>query len=192
MDLPVVTYEKEEYVETASGNKICKKNTIASNTIFGTQNIIISGKTIIQKDVILRGDLAVIRIGRYCIVQRGTIIRPSLKQFVRKPTMFPVTIGDSVFVEEECVINAAYIGSFVHVGARSVLGRACTIKECCRVLPDSVVSADAVFPPFSTIGGNPARIVGQEPECTENLMVEATTMYYDNFVPSNLPKASFA
>ncbi|XGW19810.1 hypothetical protein V3C99_003555 [Haemonchus contortus] len=145
-----------------------------------------------QKDVIIRGDLAAIRSGRFCIIRKGTLIRPSSKKFSKGVTLFPVHIGDHVMIEEDCVISAAQICSFVHIGAGSVIGGSAVLKECCRVLPGSVVAADSVFPPYSTIAGNPARVIGQEPECTEDLMTEATKQYYDNFQPSNMPKASFA
>ncbi|KAK5973365.1 actin, partial [Trichostrongylus colubriformis] len=192
MDLPIVNYLKEEYVETNSGNKICKVHSTKDSTICGTQNIVLNGKNIVQKDVIIRGDLAAIRSGRFCIIRKGTLIRPSSKKFSKGVTLFPVHIGDHVMIEEDCVISAAQICSFVHIGAGSVIGGSAVLKECCRVLPGSVVAADSVFPPYSTIAGNPARVIGQEPECTEDLMTEATKQYYDNFQPSNMPKASFA
>ncbi|CAB3408948.1 unnamed protein product [Caenorhabditis bovis] len=187
MDLSVVNYDEAEFAKTNTGNKVSKKHAIT-----GTQNIIISGKTIIEEGVSIRGDLAAAKIGKYCILKRKSIIRPCLKIFSKKPTMCNVTIGDFVFIEEECVLNASQIYSFVHIGARSVLGNGCVIRECSRILPDTVVPPDIVFPPFSTIGGNPARVVGAEPACTESLMIEACTMYYDNFVPHSTHKTSFA
>ncbi|KIH57399.1 bacterial transferase hexapeptide repeat protein, partial [Ancylostoma duodenale] len=110
---------------------------------------------IVQKDVVIRGDLAAIRSGRFCIIRKGTIIRPSSKKFSKGVTLFPVHIGDHVMIEEDCVISAAQICSFVHIGAGSVIGGSAVLKECCRVLPGSVVAADSVFPPYSTIAGNP-------------------------------------
>lgn len=34
---------------------------------------------------------------------------------------FPIHIGDYVVIEDDCVINAASIGSFVHIGKGSVI-----------------------------------------------------------------------
>ncbi|KIH66128.1 bacterial transferase hexapeptide repeat protein [Ancylostoma duodenale] len=155
MDLQIINYAKEEYVETNSGNKICKVHSTKDSTICGTQNIVLNGKNIVQKDVVIRGDLAAIRSGRFCIIRKGTIIRPSSKKFSKGVTLFPVHIGDHVMIEEDCVISAAQICSFVHIGAGSVIGGSAVLKECCRVLPGSVVAADSVFPPYSTIAGNP-------------------------------------
>uniref|UniRef100_A0A1I7TKR6 Dynactin subunit 5 n=1 Tax=Caenorhabditis tropicalis TaxID=1561998 RepID=A0A1I7TKR6_9PELO len=178
MDLPIVYYDETEWAKTHTGNKVNKKHAIA-----GTQNIVIAGKTIIEEGVTIRGDLATVKIGKYCVLKTKCDIRPCLKIFSKKPTMCNVIIGDYVYIEEECVVNASQIFAFVHLGARAILGNGCVIRECSRVLPDTVVPPDAIFPPFSTIGGNPARVIGAEPLCTENLMTEALTMYYDNFVP---------
>lgn len=34
---------------------------------------------------------------------------------------FPLHIGDHVFIEEDCVVNAAQIGSYVHIGKNCVI-----------------------------------------------------------------------
>ncbi|KIH91126.1 dynactin 5 [Sporothrix brasiliensis 5110] len=43
---------KGEYIETDTGNKVSRKATLV-----GTQNIILGGKSVIQQDVMIRGDL---------------------------------------------------------------------------------------------------------------------------------------
>jgi len=47
-----------------------------------------------------------------------------------------------------------------------------------------VVAADSVVPPFSILEGNPARVVGEMPECTPDLMMQLTRDFYDNFQPA--------
>ena len=34
---------------------------------------------------------------------------------------FPLHIGDHVIIEEDCVINAAQVGSYVHIGKNCVI-----------------------------------------------------------------------
>jgi len=36
---------------------------------------------------------------------------------------FPVNIGESVFIDEDCVVSAASIGSYVHIGKGAVVVR---------------------------------------------------------------------
>lgn len=47
----------------------------------GSQNIVLHGKVIVHSDAIIRGDLANVRTGRYCIISKNAIIRPSFKKF---------------------------------------------------------------------------------------------------------------
>lgn len=47
----------------------------------GSQHIVLNGKVIVQTGAIIRGDLAVVRTGRYCVISQKAVIRPSFKQF---------------------------------------------------------------------------------------------------------------
>jgi dynactin-5 len=76
-----------EYIETDTGNKVARKATLV-----GTQNIMLGGKTVIQPEVMIRGDLVrtiqassqsgaapnntAVSIGRYCFLSRGCCLRP--------------------------------------------------------------------------------------------------------------------
>ena len=73
---------KGEYIETDTGNKVSRKS-----NILGSQNIILGGKTIIQADCTVRGDLrraaapgqhgnVAIAIGRYCFLARSCVLKP--------------------------------------------------------------------------------------------------------------------
>uniref|UniRef100_A0A915M1M4 Actin-related protein n=1 Tax=Meloidogyne javanica TaxID=6303 RepID=A0A915M1M4_MELJA len=95
MELGVVLYDQSEIVITSQGNKISRKA-----KTYGTQNIRLSGYTIVMRDVLLRGDLAQIRYGKYCVLQEGTIVRPPSKCFSNGLVFFPVHFGDYVFIEK--------------------------------------------------------------------------------------------
>ncbi|KAF4164576.1 hypothetical protein CNMCM6936_008995 [Aspergillus lentulus] len=88
---------KGEYIETDTGNKISRRS-----QIHGTQHIILGGKTVIQADAVIRGDLyrsssssssstsadgssrpsqpstpsVAITIGRYSYISRQAVLRP--------------------------------------------------------------------------------------------------------------------
>lgn len=109
----------------------------------GSQNIILVGKVIVQKDAIVRGDLANVRTGRYCIISKNSVIRPPYKRFNHgyvlieqnkdipvettyeiyffRVAFFPIRIGDNVFIGENSVISAADIGSYVYIGKNVVI-----------------------------------------------------------------------
>ena len=70
MELPDVHFNKSEYIETASGNRVSR-----ASVLCGSQNIILNGKNIVQSEAIIRGDLANVRVGRHCIISSKAVIR---------------------------------------------------------------------------------------------------------------------
>lgn len=69
-----------------------------------------------------------------------------------------------MFVGEGAVVQAATIGSHVHIGHNAVVGEFAIIKDYVRILPDTVIPANMVIPSFSIVAGQPARVVGEVPE----------------------------
>ncbi|KAK8209630.1 trimeric LpxA-like protein [Phyllosticta capitalensis] len=171
---------KGEYIETDSGNKVSRRAHIS-----GTANITLGGKTVIQSDVVLRGDLHrlkssssqtasgsssapsssqhsnAISIGRCTIISPGTTIRPPSRLSRGTLSHYPMKIGDNVFIGPGCRISAASISSHVHVGAGAVLEPFCIIRDNVKVLPHAVVPANMVVPSNSVVGGRPARVVAE-------------------------------
>ncbi|KAH8896475.1 trimeric LpxA-like protein [Thozetella sp. PMI_491] len=162
-----------EYIETDTGNKVARKATLV-----GTQNIMLGGKTVIQPEVMIRGDLArsapasggapanntAVAIGRYCFLSRGCCLRPPGRMYKGGFTYMPLRIGDHVFVGPTSVIQAASIGSHVHIGTGVVIGEFAIIKDYVRILDGSVVPPNMVIPSFSVVAGKPARVIDEVPE----------------------------
>uniref|UniRef100_A0AC34GCI5 Dynactin subunit 5 n=1 Tax=Panagrolaimus sp. ES5 TaxID=591445 RepID=A0AC34GCI5_9BILA len=86
-------------------------------------------------------------------------------------------------IEEDCVIEAVQIGSYVHIGAGSIIGNGVIVKDCSIILPKSVIPPNQIIPPFTVFGGNPAKQIEDAPETTQILMTQATTDYYQQYVP---------
>ncbi|KAK3900065.1 trimeric LpxA-like protein [Staphylotrichum tortipilum] len=166
-----------EYIETDTGNKVARKATLV-----GTQNIILGGKTVIQPDVMIRGDLVrtiqpasqsatgaapnntAVSIGRYCFLSRGCCLRPPGRLYKGAFTYMPLRIGDHVFVGPASVVQAASIGSHVHIGAKVAIGEFAIVKDYVRILDGTVVPPHMVIPSFSIVAGQPARLIGEVPE----------------------------
>uniref|UniRef100_T1J1I0 Dynactin subunit 5 n=1 Tax=Strigamia maritima TaxID=126957 RepID=T1J1I0_STRMM len=178
MELGTINYSKPEYIETASGNKVSRQSVLC-----GSQNIVLNGKTIIQSDCIVRGDLANVRIGRHCIISKRTVIRPPFKKFSKGVAFFPLHIGDHVFIDEDSVVNAAQIGSYVYIGKNCVIGRRCVLKDCCKIADNTVLPPETVVPTFTIYSGSPGMCTGELPECTQDLMIDYSKSYYQNFIP---------
>ncbi|KAF7994579.1 hypothetical protein HCN44_004051 [Aphidius gifuensis] len=174
-----IYYNKAEYVETASGNKVSRQTVLC-----GSQNIVLHGKVIVQSDAIIRGDLANVRTGRYCIISKNVVIRPPFKKFSKGVAFFPLQMGDHVFVGERAVVNAAVVGSYVYIGKNAIIGRRCILKDCCYIEDGAVVPPETIVPSFTRFSGNPASPTEDLPECTLDLMVDFTKNYYQHFIPA--------
>ncbi|KAE9544528.1 hypothetical protein AGLY_000069 [Aphis glycines] len=178
MELQDTFYSKSEYVETTTGNKVSRQA-----QIYGSQNIILNGKVILQSGVMIRGDLASVKMGRYCFVGRGSVVRPPCKKFSGGFTYFALQIGDHVHIGEQSVIQAAIIGSYVHIGKNVVIGKRCILKDCCMIGDNTVLAPDTVVPSFTHYSGSPGIQIGQLPVCTQDLSTDYTKSFYDHFVP---------
>ncbi|TQV95364.1 hypothetical protein V2A60_009598 [Cordyceps javanica] len=173
---------KGDYIETDTGNKVARKAVLV-----GTQNIVLGGKTVIQPDVMIRGDLVrtapssssssstssssgaatsntAVAIGRYCFLSRGVVLRPPGRMYKGAYTYMPLRLGDHVFVGSGSVVQAASVGSHVSIGRGCTVGEFAILKDYVKVLDGAVIPAFAVIPSFSIVAGQPARVVGEIPE----------------------------
>ncbi|KAF2838318.1 dynactin subunit 5 [Patellaria atrata CBS 101060] len=164
---------KGEYIETDSGNKVSRKASIA-----GTANITLGGKTVIQSDVILRGDLhrlpstkpdgtgiphapTAISIGRCTVISSGCVLRPPSRLSRGTYSFYPMKIGDNVFIGHHSIVQAASISSHVYIAEHCVLQPFCIVKENVKILSHTVVPANMVIPSNSLVAGRPARVIGE-------------------------------
>lgn len=76
----------------------------------------------------------------------------------------PLRLGDHVFVGHDSIVQAATIGSHVHIGGNVSVGAFAIIKDYVRVLDGSVIPPSMVIPSFSIVAGQPAQIIGEVPE----------------------------
>jgi dynactin-5 len=149
----------------------------------GTHNIMLGGRAVIQPEVMIRGDLVrtapssssgssgaapasttAVALGRYCFLAKGALLRPPGRIYKGVFTYMPLRMGDHVFVGQGTVVQAATVGSHVHIGRDCSIGEFAIIKDCVRILDGSVVPPNMVIPSFSIVGGQPARLVGELPE----------------------------
>jgi dynactin-5 len=169
---------KGNYIETDTGNKVAR-----GAVLVGTQNIMLGGKTVIQPEAMIRGDLVrtipssstaagaaaptsntAVAIGRYCFLSRGVMLRPPGRIHKGSFTYFPLRIGDHVFFGQGSVIQAASIGSHVSIGKNCAVNEFAIIKDYVKILDGTVVPSFMVIPSFSIVAGHPARVVGEIPE----------------------------
>ena len=175
---PSSTKPRGDYIETDTGNKVARRS-----QLYGTQNIILGGRTTIQPDVCIRGDLVraapptkdpkdpnksgasatntSVMVGRYTFVSTGSILRPPHRLHKGTVSYHPLKIGDHTFIGERCIIEAASIGDHVFIGKGAVVGKMVIIKDWVKVLEGAVLAAGTVVPSGCVVGGRPARVVGE-------------------------------
>ncbi|KNC52070.1 dynactin subunit 5 [Thecamonas trahens ATCC 50062] len=177
--MEVVEYNPEEWIETASGNKVSR-----ASVLCGSQNIILNGKSLVLPGSIIRGDLAAVRIGRYCVISDRVVLRPAYKALPKGLNYFQLSLGDCVYVGKDAVVEAASIGSHVIIGEGAIVSKRAVILDCCEILPGAVVPEDAVIPPFSIYGGNPAVLIGELTEAAQRVHEEKAFACYESYVPA--------
>jgi dynactin 5 len=146
----------------------------------------LGGKAVIQPEVMIRGDLVrttpsssstsggqatttpstptAVALGRYCFLSQGALLRPPGRIYKGTFTYMPLRMGDHVFVGQGSVVQAATVGSHVHIGRDCTVGEFAIVKDCVRILDGTVVPPNMVIPSFSIVAGRPARLVGELPE----------------------------
>ncbi|CDW58646.1 dynactin subunit 5 [Trichuris trichiura] len=154
MELDIVNVKAEDYIETSSGNIISR-----ASQLFGSQHIVLKGRTILRQGTCIRGDLGHVYVDRHCVISEGVVLRPPLKAFSKGTAFLPMKIGEYVYIGENSIVSSAQIGSCVHIGKNCVLSRCSILRDCCYIANDSVVSPDTVVPPFAIMKGNPGNVV---------------------------------
>jgi len=140
----------------------------------------LGGKTVIQPEVMIRGDLTrtvsssssgtapasntAVAIGRYCFLARGVLLRPPGRMYKGAFTYMPLRLGDHVFVGQGTVVQAASLGNHVQIGKGCTIGEFAIVKDYVQVLDGTVVPPSMVIPSFSIVAGQPARVIGEIPE----------------------------
>ena len=176
---PKIEFSAEDYIVTSTGNIISRRATICK-----PQTVEIpQGRCIICHDVMIRGDLAAVQLNRYCLVGARTVLHPCFTTIISNTGAQSIkfiaqTIGADTWIGEDCVIEAAILGTGCVIEDNCVLSKRCILKDYVTVMEGSVVPPDMVIPPFCIVAGNPAQIIGEMPESTSTLGHRAAVERY--------------
>mmetsp|Transcript_18379 Transcript_18379/g.54606 ORF Transcript_18379/g.54606 Transcript_18379/m.54606 type:complete len:216 (+) Transcript_18379:248-895(+) len=133
-------------------------------SVEGPDNVAIGGDSVVREGARVRGDLARVRLGRYCDVGRNVVLSPPPRADEAGATAYvPMTVGSHATFREHCVVEAAAVGEGCVIGPRAVVGRCAVLKDYCVVAADARVPEDFVAEPFAVITGAPAAAVGLLP-----------------------------
>ena len=121
----------------------------ASAQVIG--HVEIGAESSVWMNVVVRGDVNSIRIGRRTNVQDGTIVH------VMNET-HPTELGDDVTIGHGAIVHGCTIGDRVLIGMGAILLNGATVGEDSIVAAGSLVPEGGVIPPRSLAMGSPARV----------------------------------
>ncbi|EED90657.1 predicted protein, partial [Thalassiosira pseudonana CCMP1335] len=161
---------ESDYIRTTTQNYISR-----SANLLGASNVRIKGKSIVQPNVTIHGDYgAPVHIGRYCYIDEGVVIAPTVVPISSDP-MLPaihLQIGSYTHIGSNTQVQSLSIGSSVHIGSNCIISPRSKIYDCCIIEDNTVIPPDMIVPPFSRVRGSPGRIVGSLPECCGGELLE--------------------
>ncbi|OGH03480.1 MAG: hypothetical protein A2600_10105 [Candidatus Lambdaproteobacteria bacterium RIFOXYD1_FULL_56_27] len=145
-----------------------------------TGDVEIGEGTSVWHNVVLRGDVAPITIGKNCNIQDLTVLHGQLGQW-------SVKLGDQVSVGHGCVLHGCELSNHSFVGMGAILMNGSFIGEYVMVAAGSLVPQGARFEePYTLVMGRPAKAVRKLRE-EEIAMIEGTPKRYLQYAQDWLP-----
>ena len=195
------SFKSADYIRTTTGSFISRTAKIHG------QALTMKGKSIIQSNTIIHGEYtnSQIYIGRYCYIEDGVVIMPSVAPINMDPLLenrwslsenkkidndtppmnenekvLPIIIGSHTHIGYNTRIYSTSVGSCVRIGNNCLLSPRSRVHDCCIIEDNSTVPDDMIIPPFSRFRGN--KIVGTLPECSGSEFVDSCVQQYLTFV----------
>ena len=164
------------YIKTTTHNYVSRLATID-----GAKQVEIKGRSILERGVIVKGNLAIVRVGRYCVINDNTVIEPPPMVPLTLNKNVPISIGSHTYIGSHCSINAAAIGSMVYIGNNVRLGKRCIIKDNCIIEDGVIVGDDTVIPPFTRVTKTNPRYYNELPPSIAIQLQNLSLDRFENF-----------
>jgi carbonic anhydrase/acetyltransferase-like protein (isoleucine patch superfamily) len=123
---------------------------VAPDAYVGGDVMIGDGSTVMHH-VVIRGDIAAIRIGARVNIQDGAILHT--------PSGVPLDIADEVGIGHRAVVHCRRVANRTLIGIGAIVLDDCVIGSCCLIAAGSVVPPKMVVPDGSVVMGVPGKIV---------------------------------
>lgn len=150
------------------------------------QNVVLTGTVSVGEDtsiwhnVIIRGDVAPVSIGKACNIQDNTVIHGQLNEW-------DVTLGDNVSVGHSCILHGCEIADNSFVGMGSIVMNGAYIGSDIMIAAGTLVSQGARFEESGVlIMGRPGKIVRKLRE-NELQLIKDTPIRYIKYAQQWLP-----
>jgi carbonic anhydrase/acetyltransferase-like protein (isoleucine patch superfamily) len=114
-------------------------------------DVSIGAESSVWMNVVIRGDVNVIRIGARTNIQDGVVVH------VMHDT-HPTRIGDDVTIGHGALIHGCTVRDRVLVGMGAIILNGAVVGEDCIVAAGTLVTEGAVIPPRSMVMGSPGKV----------------------------------
>jgi carbonic anhydrase/acetyltransferase-like protein (isoleucine patch superfamily) len=114
-------------------------------------DVVIGDQSTVMHHVMIRGDIAPIRIGARVNVQDGAILHTSRGT--------PLDIADDVGIGHRAIVHCRRIGTRTLIGMGAILLDDCEIGSRCVVAAGTVLSPKTLVPDGSVVMGVPGKVV---------------------------------
>ena len=92
-------FNPSDYIVTTTNTKVSRHN-----TILGSDNIQVGTNSIFKEKIMLRADLASIKMGNFVILCESVIIRPTCKRVKGGLKYFHLSIGNNVLFGKSAIV----------------------------------------------------------------------------------------
>ncbi len=168
----------DEYIRTTGSNYVSREA-----SVLGAQNVSLKGRCIIFPEAVLRGEMAPLMVGRYCIIKKKAVLQPGHSVMGGVCRFKPLVVGSYTVIGKGAIVSAASVGAFVKVGEGCVLCSGCVIKDNCVIEAGAVVPEGVIVPPFSRVTGTPGHVLEDMPESTSYTHRKDAMAIYNSVLP---------
>jgi carbonic anhydrase/acetyltransferase-like protein (isoleucine patch superfamily) len=145
------------------------RNVYIAPTAYVAGDVVLGDGCTIMHHVMIRGDIAPIRIGANVNIQDGSV--------VHTPTGVPLDIGDDVGVGHRAVVHCRSVGSRTLIGIGAIVLDDCRIGDRCIIAAGSVVPPGTIVPDGSVVMGVPGKKVREINEADLKIIDHVVASY---------------
>ena len=181
MEIQIRNKSTNEYRHAEKGNVKLSKilNYKRMTQIKLNENILI------EDNVVLRGDLALIVIARDTILGENVIIHPSLNSYSQPYEYKNLNIGSFCYIGKNSIISSLKIGNYVYIGENCILSDRTKVGDNVKILENTYVPCDMELVENGIYGGYPAKLIGTVGEQNNKYMEYFCNDYFNKLIATN-------
>jgi len=132
-------------------------------------NVELADNASIWFNVVIRADLAQVKIGKNSNIQDGSVLHVD--------EGFPITVAENVTVGHKAMLHGCSIGAGSLIGINAVVLNGAKIGKNCLVGANALVTENMDIPDGSLVLGSPAKVVKQLDEKTKEMLAAGAAHY---------------